>query len=1100
MTQFLIQRPRLRIVVFALFLVLVTTLTFSQQKERNRKPEAAPENASASAQDDKDKDKDKDEKDEGNPLFKGMKYRSIGPYRGGRSLTAAGIPGDPTTYYFGATGGGVWKSADGANTWSPIFDRDGAPSIGSIAVAVSDPNVVYVGTGEACIRGNISQGDGVWKSVDAGKSWKSVGLKDSRAIGKVIVNPRNPDIVFVAALGHPYGPNVERGVFRTTDGGKTWDKVLYKDENTGAIDVAFDPQNANILFASLWETRRTPWTLNSGGPGSGVYRSSDGGTTWKKIEEHGLPKGPYGRVGVAVAANSERVYALIEAKEGGLYRSDDGGDTWDLVNGSHGLFQRPWYYMHVIPDPQDANTVYVADVEFFRSTDGGRNFNKIKVPHGDNHGLWIDPKNTKRMIASDDGGVTVSLDGGTSWTREDNQPTAQFYHVITDTRTPYYVYGSQQDNSTVAIASRSDDGSIGRDNWYEVGGGEAGYIAPSPLDPNIVYAGDYEGNITRFDRRTNQVQSIAVWPELSDAGGAAPLIHRFQWTAPIVTSPQDPNTIYYGGESVFKTTDAGMHWQAISGDLTRNDKSKQQPSGGAVTVDDTGTEYYDTVFSIAPSPLAKGLIWVGTDDGLIQITRDEGKNWTNVTPKGLAEWSRISLVEASPHDAGTAYVAIDRHQNDDLAPYIYKTNDYGATWSRITSGIPDGAFARAVREDPKKKGLLYAGTERGVFVSFDDGAHWRSLQINLPIVPVHDLVIKNDDLVLATHGRSFWILDDVSPLRQFADSVAQEDMHLYQPATAYRIHSGEAPAHLYFSGKNPPSGAVIYYNLKQAPKPESKQEVKIEILDATGSVIRDYSSKKNEPLDEPLDPDDKKPEKQIKPETGLNRFVWDLRYEEANRVPGYFLWEYNDGAKGPLALPGNYQVRLTVGGKTSTAPFELKIDPRVTTSQSDMEKQFKLEMDVREELNRVYDAVNQIQDVREQLEGLKKRLVPSDSTKALLDGASALDAKLIAVRDPLINFKISASEDSLAYLPGIDAKLAYLSLGVAGFADSAPTAAQYQTFDKLKKQTDELLANWDQVRNADITSFQKLAAEHNIHSIYVPDVKSERVQGDGGEE
>ncbi len=886
MIQFLIQTPRPRVVMFALFFVLTTTWTFSQQKERSRKPDAAPENASASAQD--DKDKDKDEKDEGDPLFKGMRYRSIGPFRGGRSLTAAGIPGDPTTYYFGATGGGVWKSTDGANTWSPIFDRDGAPSIGSIAVAVSDPNVVYIGTGEACIRGNISQGDGVWKSVDAGKSWKSVGLKDSRAIGKVIVNPRNPDIAFVAALGHPYGPNVERGVFRTTDGGKTWDKVLYKDENTGAIDVAFDPQNPNILFASLWETRRTPWTLNSGGPGSGIYRSSDGGTTWKKIEEHGLPKGPYGRVGVAVAANSERVYALIEAKEGGLYRSDDGGDTWDLVNGSHGLFQRPWYYMHVIPDPQDANTVYVADVEFFRSTDGGRNFNKIKVPHGDNHGLWIDPKNTKRMIASDDGGVTVSLDGGTSWTREDNQPTAQFYHVITDTRTPYYVYGSQQDNSTVAIASRSDDGSIGRDNWYEVGGGEAGYIAPSPLDPNIVYAGDYEGNITRFDRRTNQVQSIAVWPELSDAGGAAPLIHRFQWTAPIVTSPQDPNTIYYGGESVFKTTDAGMHWQAISGDLTRNDKSKQQPSGGAVTVDDTGTEYYDTVFSIAPSPLAKGLIWVGTDDGLIQITRDEGKNWTNVTPKGLAEWSRISLIEASPHDAGTAYVAIDRHQNDDLAPYIYKTNDYGATWSRITSGIPDGAFARAVREDPKKKGLLYAGTERGVFVSFDDGAHWRSLQINLPIVPVHDLVIKNDDLVLATHGRSFWILDDVSPLRQFADSVAREDMHLYEPATAYRIHSGEAPTHLYFSGKNPPSGAVIYYNLKQAPKPETKQEVKIEILDAAGSVIRDYSSKKNEPLDEPLDPDDKKPEKQIKPESGLNRFMWDLHYAEANRVPGYF--------------------------------------------------------------------------------------------------------------------------------------------------------------------------------------------------------------------
>ncbi len=1092
----MMQRVDVRAAALVLVVLFSTTLTFPQQKERNRRLEAAQKEASATPDSPANDDKEKDDKNEGDPLFRGMKYRSIGPFRGGRSLTASGITGDPTTYYFGSTGGGVWKSTDGANTWSSIFDKDGAPSIGSIAVAASDPNVVYVGTGEACIRGNISQGDGVWKSMDAGKSWKSVGLKDSRAIGKVIVDPRNPDIVFVAALGHPFGPNSERGVFRSTNGGKTWDKVLYKDENTGAIDVVFDPRNPHILFASLWEVRRTPWTLSSGGPGSGIYRSSDGGATWKRLEGGGLPKGPYGRIGLAVAANSERVYAIVEAKEGGgFYRSDDGGDSWEMVNSSHSLLQRAWYYMHVIADPQDANTVYIADVEFFKSTDGGRNFNKIKVPHGDNHGLWIDPKNTQRMIASNDGGVTVSLDGGKSWTREDNQPTAQFYHVTTDTRTPYYVYGAQQDNSTVAIASRSDDGAIGRDNWYEVGGGEAGYIAPNANDPNIVYAGDYQGNITRFDRRTNQVQSINLSPEISDARGAAQLEHRFQWTAPIVNSPWDANTIYYGGERVFKTSDGGMHWEAISGDLTRNDKSKQQPSGGPITIDDTGTEYYDTVFSIAPSPLAKGLIWAGTDDGLIQLTRDEGKNWTNVTPKDLAEWSRISLIEASPHDAGTAYVAVDRHQNDDLAPYIYKTSDYGASWSRITNGIPDGAFARAVREDPKRKGLLYAGTERGVYVSFDDGAHWRPLQINLPIVPVHDLVVKNDDLVLATHGRSFWILDDVSPLRQFADSVAAEDVHLYQPATAYRIHSGEGPPHSSFAGKNPPNGAVIYFYCKKAPK----QEVKIEILDAAGRVIRTYSSSKNEALDEPLDPDDKKPEKQIKPEDGLNRFVWDLRYDGANRVPGYFLWEYNDGAKGPLALPGKYEVRLTADGKSMTAPLEVKIDPRVTTPQSDMEKQFKLESDLREQLNRVYEAVNQIQDVRGQLDELKKRLVPGDSTKALFDGAGALDAKLIAVRDPLINFKISASEDSLAYAPGIDAKLAFLSMAVAGFADSAPTAAEYQEFDKLKKQTDELLGHWEQVRNTDIAGFQKLAAEQNVHAIDVPDVRSQRVVG-GGEE
>jgi photosystem II stability/assembly factor-like uncharacterized protein len=1109
---------RTRVAVLVCFVLLSVILTFSQQEPGYRKTDTSkkrePKTAETVASIDSEKDKDKEEKNEGDPLFRGMKYRLIGPFRGGRSLTAVGIPGDPTTYYFGATGGGVWKSTDGANTWSSIFDKDGAPSIGSMAVAASDPNVVYVGTGEACIRGNISQGDGVWKSIDAGKSWKNVGLKDTRAIGRVIVNPHDPDIVFVAALGHPYGPNPERGVFRSTDGGKTWDKVLYKDEDTGAIDIAFDPHNSHILFAALWQTRRTPWSLSSGGPGSGLYRSTDGGATWKKLEEHGLPHGPYGRIGLAVAANSERVYAIIEAKEaGGFYRSDDGGDSWELVNGSHSLLQRPWYYMHVIADPQDPNTVYIADVEFFKSTDGGHTFNKIKVPHGDNHGLWIDPKNTKRMIANDDGGVTISVDGGKSWTREDNQPTAQFYHVITDNRTPYYVYGAQQDNTTVAIASRSDTGTIGREDWYEVGGGEAGYVAPSPTDPNIVYAGDYQGNITRFDRRTNQVKSINVSPELGDARGASALEHRFQWTAPIVTSPQDPNTIYYGGERIFKTSDGGDHWEAISGDLTRNDKSKQQPSGGPITIDDTGTEYYDTVFSIAPSPVTKGVIWAGTDDGLVQLTRDEGKNWSNVTPKDLPAWSRISLIEASPHEAGAAYVAVDRHQNDDVAPYIYKTADYGSTWTRITTGIPDRSFVRAVREDPKRRGLLYAGTERGVYVSFDDGAHWRSLQMNLPIVPVHDLVVKNDDLVLATHGRSFWILDDISPLRQIADanpdSIAAEDVHLYKPATAYRIHAGDAPEHSYFAGKNPPIGAIIYYYFKKSPKQDetaeankneaAKEEVKIEILDAKGTVVRHYSSVKNEPLDEPLDPDDKKPEKQIKPEDGLNRFVWNLHYDDADHVPGYFLWEYNDGAKGPLALPGSYQVRLTANGKTLTAPFEVKIDPRVATSQADMEKQFKLEMDLRDQLNQVYEAVNEIQDVRDQLEGLKKRLAPGDSTKTVLDGASALEAKLIAVRDPLINFKISASEDSLAYTPGIDARLAFLSLSVAGFADSAPTAAEYEQYDKLKKRTEELLASWEHVRKTDIASFQKLAAEQNIHTINVPDAKSERVQG-GGEE
>src|ERR1022692_3680402 len=1080
--------------VFAILVVCAQSIALAQTKpERQSKAvkptqSAPPSTANAASENpaaDKESGKPEDK------LFKGMKYRMIGPFRGGRSLTAAGIPGDPTTYYFGATGGGVWKSTDGAMTWSPMFDKEGSGSIGSLAVANSDHNTIYAGTGEACIRGNISHGDGVYKSLDGGKTWKNTGLRDSRAIGKVIINPNNPDIVFVAALGHPFGANTERGIFRTTDGGKSWEKVLYKDENTGGIDVAFDPHNPNILFAALWQARRTSWSMASGGAGSGLYRSNDGGTTWKRLEEHGLPKGPYGRIGIAVAANSDRVYALIEAHnpDGGLYRSDDGGESWDFVNPSHSLWQRPWYYMHIIADPRDENIVYVMDVEMYKSTDGGHLFNRIRVPHGDNHGLWIDPRDTRRMIAANDGGVTITLDGGKNWTREDNQPTAQFYHVTTDTAAPYRVYGAQQDSGTVAIASRSDDGAIDRTDWYDVGGGEAGYIAPYPPDPNIVYAADYQGNITRFDKRIGQVKAITEQPDISDGHGAANLEHRFQWTAPVLISPHDPNTLYHAGERLFKTTDGGVRWQAISPDLTRNDKSKQHVSGGEITLDDSGTEYYDTIFVVAESPVTKGLIWVGTDDGLIQITRDEGKNWTNVTPKDMPEWSRVSQIDASALDAGTAYLAVDRHQNDDLRPYIYKTSDYGQTWTKLTDGIPEGSFVRAVREDPKKRGLLYAGTENGVFVSFNDGAEWRSLKLNLPTTPVHDLVIKGNDLVVATHGRAFWILDDVSPLRQFSDDLAKKDVHLYTPATAYRFQAGagggEGGEHhpSKRTGQNPPAGAVVYYYLKDSPK--AGTETKLEILDTSGKLVRKYSSAETEPLDEPPDPDDKKPEKEIKPEVGLNRFVWDLRYEEAHRVPGYYLWEYSGGARGPMAAPGQYQVRFTVGDESQVAPLEVRLDPRVNVSQADLAQQFSMLMQIHEELNRVYDAVNQIQDVRSQVAGLKRRLPENASTKPIASSADDLEKKLVGVRDQLINLTISANEDSLAYPPQIDAKLAYLAMDV-GNADAAPTEAEQLQFEKLKRQTGDLLSRWDDLQRRDLAAFRKLTSESNLSTVVVP--------------
>jgi photosystem II stability/assembly factor-like uncharacterized protein len=689
------------------------------------------------------------------------------------------------------------------------------------------------------------------------------------------------------------------------------------------------------------------------------------------------------------------------------------------------------------------------------------------------------------MIAANDGGVTVTLDGGKNWTPENNQPTAQFYHVTTDTAVPYRVYGAQQDSGTVAIASRSDDGSIDRTDWYDVGGGEAGYIAPYPPDPNIVYAADYQGNITRFDKHIGQVKSITEQPELSDAWGAEGLEHRFQWTAPVLISKHDANTLYHAGEELFKTTDGGVHWQAISPDLTRNDKSKQKVSGGEITLDDSGTEYYDTIFALAESPIEKGLLWVGTDDGLVQITKDEGKSWTNITPRDLPEWSRVSQIEASAFAAGTAYVAVDRHQNDDLNPYLYKTSDYGATWTKLTNGIPEGAFVRAVREDPKKRGLLYAATESGVFVSFNDGADWRSLKLNLPTTPVHDLAVKDNDLVVATHGRAFWILDDISPLRQFTDDVAKQEMHLYTPAAAYRIQAG-ASAERHPSkrtGQNPPAGAVIYVYLKEAPKAET--ESKLEILDAAGTVIRKYSSVETEPLDEPAGPDDKKPEKQIKTEAGLNRFVWDLRYEEAHRVPGYYLWEYDGGAKGPVAVPGEYRVRVTVGGQTQTAPLELKLDPRVHVSAGDLAEQFETLSQIHVELNHVYDAVNQIEDVRTQVAGLKRRLPENASTKTIANSADELEKKLGGLRDRMINLTISANEDSLAYPPQIDAKLAFLAMDVST-ADSAPTAAEHLEFEKLKRQSGELLAGWESLQHGDLAAFQKLTAEQSLSSVVVP--------------
>ena len=1019
--------------------------------------------------------------------LKGMSWRLVGPFRGGRALSVEGISGDPGTYYFGSAAGGVWKTMDGGLSWTPIFDKESIASIGSIAVAPSDPNVVYVGTGEACIRGDISYGNGVYKSVDAGKTWTHIGLEDTRHIGRVIVDPHNADVVFVAALGHAYGSNEERGVFRSTDGGKTWQKVLYKDDKTGAIDLTFDPTNSHILYASLWQGGRTPWMLTSGGPGSGIYKSTDGGSTWKHLEGNGLPKGVLGRIGIAVGAEPNRVYALIEAEEGGVYRSDDFGENWQKITDDHRFRQRAWYFTHIFADPMAVDTVYILNTGIYRSTDGGKSWNSLFAPHGDRHDLWIDPENPKRMAETDDGGATITTDGGKSWTTQDNQPTAQFYHIATDERFLYYLYGAQQDNSTVAIASRSDDGAIGDKDWYEVAGGESGFVIPDPRNPNIVYAGSYDGLITRFDKSTGQAQDVASWPLNPMGHGAADLKYRFQWTAPIAISPFDPNVIYHGAQVLFKTSDGGMNWTIISPDLTRNDKSKQQSAGGPITQDNTSVEYYDTIFAVAESPVEQGLIWAGSDDGLVHITRDGGKNWSDVTPKDMPEWGTVSLIDPSHHEAGTAYMAVDRHRMDDFHPYIYKTSDYGKSWTKVTNGIPEDGYVHAVREDPERKGLLFAGTETGIYVSFDDGGRWQSLQKNLPHAPVYDLLVHRGDLIAATHGRAFWILDDISPLRQMRENTGSEDVHLYNPEVTYRFRGGggfRLPGR-FALGANPPDGAVIDYSLKAAPK----DAITLEILDAEGKTIRKYTSKKKEEQEQPGEfPDFGRGGEEAPAQAGLNRFVWDLRYEPPSKVPGAVSW----GGRpiGPLAVPGKYEVKLTVAGKSYTAPIEVKEDTRVQTSREDLKKQFDLGMKIRDRVTAGHDAVNQIRDVRSQLDALKKRLGGSEKDKAIVDAANELSKKMTAVEEAIINPKSKSSEDPLNYPIQVADQLMALQSTVDS-ADTAPTQACYTVFDVLNGELDQQLGKWKELREKDLAALNEQIQKADIPAVSIAPEKKE---------
>jgi photosystem II stability/assembly factor-like uncharacterized protein len=993
------------------------------------------------------------------PELKALKYRSIGPAAGGRVSRVAGVPGDPSTYYAATVGGGVWKSSDGGTTWKPIFDDQPVSSIGSIAVSPTNPNVVYVGSGEANIRGNVAAGNGIYKSIDGGKTWTHVWKQEGQ-IGTLVVHPTNPDAAFAAVLGRAFGSNPERGVYRTVDGGKTWEQVLKKDADAGASDVAIDPSNPAILFAGFWQARRRPWELVSGGPGSGLHVSRDGGQTWKALTGNGLPDGVWGKVGVAVApSDGRRIYAVIEAEKGGLFRSDDGGENWVLINASRLLRQRAWYYSTITVEPHDADRLWLPQVPMLRSVDGGKTLQTVKgMHHGDHHDLWIDPKNPKRMIGGNDGGVDISTNGGETWAAP-ALPISQFYHVSVDTRTPYHVSGAMQDLGTAQGPSLGRSGHVSLSDWYGVGGGEAGHVVSDWSDPNIVYAGEYLGIITRYDHRTGESRNISAWPENPSGHGGEDMKYRFQWTAPIASSPHDAKVIYHGAQVIFRTADGGQTWQTISPDLTRNDKSKQQWSGGPITGDNTGVETYCTVFAIAESPKQKGLIWAGTDDGLVHVSPDAGKSWNNATAAiaGAPEWGTVSMIEPSPFDAGTAYVVYDAHRLDDARPYLFKTSDFGRSWTRIDQDLPRDTYLHAVREDPAKKGQLYVGTERGVAYSPDDGKTWSALKLNLPTVAVHDLVVTGDDLVVGTHGRSIWILDDLQPLRELSATVTQAPVHLFPvaDATRWRLGGGSwASEHARFS--NPPYGAAIYYFLKE----KAKGDVKIEILDREKRLVRTLSSVPREPdySSEDDDPEEFK-KAALATAAGVQVAVWDLSWEGARKIKGGKI-DTGDPAAGPRAVPGAYTVRLTVDGQTKTAPLKIVADPRGSLPQADLDAQLTFALRVRDAISKLTGLVNQVRSVREQLQARTKALDERKSESGVADLVKTSEAavsRATALENRLHNPTADIVYDILAMRGGtrLYSRLAPLQMWAVE-SDGVPTAGMLDVLAAQEKELADL--------------------------------------------
>jgi photosystem II stability/assembly factor-like uncharacterized protein len=968
-------------------------------------------------------------------------------------------------YYFGATGGGMWKTSDGGTTWKPVGDGQfRTSSVGAVAVSESNPDVVYAGMGETELRGNIIQGDGIYKTADGGKTWKHVGLAESQAIARIVVDRTNPNVVFAAALGHPYGPNDERGVFRSTDGGVSWKKVLFRNATTGAVDVCLDARNPSVIYAALWEVFRTPHSLSSGGPGSGLFKSADGGNTWTELTRNpGMPKGIVGKIGVAVSgADSNRVFAIVEAEDGGVFRSDDGGATWTKVNDERRFRQRAFYYTRIYADPAEKDKVYVLNTGLYRSTDGGKAWKAIRVPHGDNHDLWIAPNDPARMANGNDGGANVSVNGGETWTGQ-RYPTAQLYHVATTAHVPYHVCGAQQDNSTACVPVTGSG-----DEYYAVGGGESGYIAADPRDADIFYAGSYGGLLTRYDRRTGQARAIDVWPDNPMGHSSNDMRERSQWTFPIVFSPLEPGTLYAGSQHLWRTRNEGQSWDRISPDLTRADPSTMGPSGGPITLDQTGVETYATIFTIAPSRKEAGTIWVGTDDGYVQITRDGGKSWQNVTPPDLPPFARVSLVEASPHQAGTAFLAANRYQRDDRAPYFYRTDDFGRTWKKIVGGIEAGDFARSIREDPGRPGLLYAGTEHGVYVSFDGGTAWQSLRLNLPVTPVHDIAVTPTDVVLATHGRSFYVLENVAVLRQLTAAVAGEKVHLFAPLDAIRTAS---------------RGVAIDYYLAQ---PADK--VTIEVLDAGGAVVRsftgmapagqDKAKEKAEgaPAEEEEGP--RAAEPKVGTAKGTNRFVWDMRYAGPTTFPKMILWAAS--ARGPKAPPGRYQVRLSVGGDpVQTQAFAIARNPAVTAvSDADLQAQFALASEIRGRVSQANQAVIDIRSLKEQLADRADKA----KNARVKPAAAALSTKLTAIEGEIYQYRNQSSQDPLNFPIRLNNKLAAL-MGVVESGDARPTDQSRVEFKELSAQLDAQLSKLEALLKTEVPAFNKLLAGSKLQPV-----------------